>query len=372
MCLILTLTPNNPAIPFQVSHTLDYLCAMAVHFCNNSLELENLLQHISPDEVFTITDDNCNTYCLPELIAAKTLSIHNTFTFPSGEKNKCLATYENAIDFLAKKNLSRKGTIINIGGGVTTDLGGFVAASYKRGVRFIHIPTSLMAMVDASHGGKVGINNKELKNYIGSFSQPDCILIYPGFLKTLPEVELLSGYAEVLKHGIIADKSYWEYTKTLNPFDISATDWLSIIQQSIDIKMAIVEADPLEANERKKLNFGHTVGHAFESLLLKQNASISHGHAVAAGMIVESAIAHRINKLPLHEQNDITHHISKLYDKLPIYHTDIPQLITLMSYDKKNPQKGIEMALPNNIGQCDYNISLETDVIEACLIQYMS
>lgn len=345
---------------------------MALHFCINILDLEHLLQRVGSKELFIVSDDNCKSHCIDSLNHINLINSSPLFSFSPGEENKSLKTFENGIDFLSSNNASRKATLINIGGGITTDLGGFIAATYKRGIPFIHIPTSLMAMVDAAHGSKVGINHNTLKNYIGAFTSPEHIIIYPPFLLTLPTVEILSGFAEVLKHGIIADKPYWDYIKSLQPEALNQEDWHSIIKTSINIKTKIVNEDLLESNIRKTLNYGHTVGHALESHFLKQHKKIPHGHAVAAGMIVEATIAHSINTLSAEDLNDIVTHISALYDKLKFNQSEIQSIVRFMQYDKKNQSHNIEMALPSKIGSCDFNVVVEPSLIEKCLAHYIT
>jgi 3-dehydroquinate synthase len=294
------------------------------------------------------------------------------FVFDAGEQHKTIETYSKAIQYLASAGIHRNHTIAAIGGGVTTDMGGFVAATYKRGIPCIYIPTSLMAMVDASIGGKTGVNHQHLKNYIGAFVEPREILICPDFLNTLPDREKLSGFAEVLKHGLIGDTSYWNQCINLNPLELSSNAWLSIIQQSANYKLKIVEEDPKENGLRKILNFGHTIGHAVESHLLKSGQHITHGEAVACGMICESFIAHRINGLSDSELSEITNGIRKHYSALKIRPDDIKSIGDLTLYDKKNDTNGVQMALLQHIGNCSTAIRVHTDLITEAVDYYIS
>lgn len=344
---------------------------MAVHFINDSPLLLSTFNKLIAEDLFIITDHHCQQECLPILFPNNSPP-KNTFVFQAGEHHKTLQTVEQAIDFLTSHHATRQSTILCIGGGIVTDLGGFVANIYKRGIPFSFIPTSLMAMVDAAHGGKLGVNHRSLKNYIGNFATPQHILIYPRFLKTLPKEELLSGYAEMLKHGIIADKLYWNELKGIHPNTITTDQWNEFIKKSIDIKTKVFTSDPREKGLRKILNFGHTVGHAIETHLLSSHQSITHGHAIAIGMQVEVIIAQLMNNLPVDEVSDITKHLNLLYPNSFLTEESIPKIIDLMSYDKKNSKHGIEMALPSTLGKCDFNILVPSDVIEKSLTEYIN
>ncbi|MFT7591641.1 MAG: 3-dehydroquinate synthase [bacterium] len=341
---------------------------MALHFSTSITHLINLVHTVTVEEVFIVTDNHCRNHCVSKLIEKDLVPAANVFIFPQGEESKSNETYIEGINFLANHNASRNAMILNIGGGVTTDLGGFIATTYKRGIPFINIPTSLLGMVDAAHGGKVGINHGSLKNYIGAFSDPTHTIICPSFLQTLPNEHLISGYAEMLKHGIIADVTYWNALKKQSPLSVDAPFWLAHIKKSIDIKSEIVKSDPSEKGLRKILNFGHTVGHAIESHMLHTGTPILHGYAVAMGMIIESQVACQINGLDSAASQDITSHLIDLYGSLNVKRTDVDAIIKLMSFDKKNDNRSIMMALPNKIGTCTYNIPVEGDIIKSCLI----
>jgi len=344
---------------------------MPVHYIKSFTDVNALIQSWGIENYYVITDHNCETHCVSKLLGGQKLPTGRIFSFEPGEKNKTLHTFENGIELLSQNNLSRKDCILNIGGGITTDLGGFVAACYKRGIDFINIPTSLLAMVDAAHGGKVGVNHKHLKNYIGSFKPAKHTIICPEFLKTLPSDELESGFAEMLKHGLIADSDYWHDLISIDVQHTTASNWLNYIKTSIDIKSAIVSNDPLETGERKILNFGHTVGHAIESHLLHANTPVHHGNAVAAGMVIEAHIGIPVTDLNSQSADAIKNHILSTYGKIPIHRDDIDRLIELMLADKKNHNDNVRMSLLNDIGDCGYDIPVSEELMRNALLYYI-
>ena len=236
-------------------------------------------------QVAILVDENTKRDCLSKLPQIENALI---IEIKSGEEYKNISTCSFIWEQLTINNFDRNALLINLGGGVIGDMGGFCATTYKRGLEFIHIPTTLLAMVDASVGGKLGIDFKGFKNQIGLFNNPKAVLISSEFLETLAESELKSGFAEVVKHALISDNSLWLKLKN-TPF--TDLDWEDIIDTSVQIKNKIVLADPFEKGERKKLNFGHTFGHAIESYYLEKRTPISHGEAVFMGMILETKIS---------------------------------------------------------------------------------
>jgi 3-dehydroquinate synthase len=251
----------------------------------------------------------------------------------------------------------------NLGGGVVTDMGGFVASTYKRGIDFINIPTTLLSQVDASVGGKTGIDIDNVKNMVGTFTLPQAVFIETMFLKTLPERELLSGFAEIIKHGLIADSAYYEQLKGSNYKQPDA----GIIHRSVKIKNDVVTADPLEKGLRKILNFGHTIGHAVESYsLTKDKKPLTHGEAIAIGMICEAYLSVKNNTLKEEELSDICIYITSIYPQYTIQSKSFEQLRALMESDKKNEHGMIMFSLLSAIGTCEYNCRVsETDIIES-------
>jgi len=290
-----------------------------------------------------LVDENTKEFCLPLLFDLKKSVI---IEIESGEENKNLDTCNLIWKELTKNSFDRNSLLINLGGGVIGDMGGFCASTYKRGIDFIQIPTSLLAMVDASVGGKLGVDFNDLKNQVGLFSNPKSVIINPKFLETLAENELRSGFAEVVKHALIVDKNLWEHLKN-NPFQ--DLDWEEIIETSVQIKNKIVISDPKEKGERKKLNFGHTFGHAIESYYLQKGTPILHGEAIFMGIILES----ELSSLSVSEKNDIKNYILSNFG-LP-YTPPKSDLLNFLRNDKKNKEEKINFSLLNTIGDCTIN-----------------
>ena len=287
-----------------------------------------------------LVDENTKEFCLPLLSEIKKSVI---IEIKSGEENKNIDSCNLIWEALTKNCFDRNSLLINLGGGVIGDMGGFCASTYKRGIEFIQIPTSLLAMVDASVGGKLGIDFNGFKNQVGFFSNPKTVIINPKFLETLPEDELRSGFAEVVKHALIVDKNLWDHLKN-NP--IQDLDWEEIIESSVQIKNKIVMSDPKEKGERKKLNFGHTFGHAIESYYLQKGTPILHGEAIFMGIILES----ELSSLSVSEKNDIKNYILSNFS-LP-YTPSKSDLLNFLRNDKKNFEEKINFSLLDRIGNC--------------------
>jgi len=294
-------------------------------------------------KVAILVDENTKRDCLYKLPKIENPLI---IEIKSGEEYKNISTCNFIWEQLTINNFDRNSLLINLGGGVIGDMGGFCAATYKRGLEFIHIPTTLLAMVDASVGGKLGIDFKGLKNQIGLFNNPKVVLISHEFLETLTESELKSGFAEVVKHALISDNSLWIKLKN-TPF--TDLDWEDIIDTSVQIKNKIVLADPFEKGERKKLNFGHTFGHAIESYYLEKGTPISHGEAVCMGMILET----EISDLSETKKNEIKNYILSNF-ALP-YTPKKSNLHKFLTNDKKNQDGKINFTLLNGIGNCSFD-----------------
>lgn len=299
-----------------------------------------------------LVDNNTKRYCLPLFLEQYNLNNPLIIEISSGEEHKNLASCQHIWNALTTAAFDRKSLLINLGGGVIGDMGGFAASTYKRGIDFIQVPTTLLAMVDASVGGKLGIDFNGLKNQIGLFKNPQAVLIDIQFLNSLPHEQLLSGFAEVVKHALIADKNYW---KIILETPIEKHDWKSIIYQSINIKNKIVSEDPMELGARKQLNFGHTYGHAIESHYLSENKAVLHGEAIALGMLLES----RLSPITAAEQKEIEGFITSTF-KLPVL-SDKNVLIKWMLNDKKNSKGRINFSLLNQIGQCKINQEWNAD-----------
>jgi len=253
---------------------------------------------------------------------------------PVGEKLKSIRSCEKIWAWLMESGADRHSIVINIGGGIIGDMGGFAAATYKRGIAFIQMPTTLLSQVDASIGGKLAVNFKSIKNNIGVFRHPETIIIDTNFLKTLSDRELASGYAEVIKHALIADKNLWKKLLKIN--NLRAVDWNKLLIQAIGVKNKIVAIDPFEKKERKALNFGHTIGHALESIFMKTKKPLLHGEAVAIGMICESNLSYQKGTLSEKELSVITSYIHRFYKKRKINSKQIKKAQALVRHDKKN------------------------------------
>jgi 3-dehydroquinate synthase len=273
---------------------------------------------------------------------------------------------------LTELGADRKSLVINLGGGVVTDLGGFVASTFKRGVDFIHIPTTLLSMVDASVGGKNGVDLGNLKNQIGVINVPKMVLIDTQYLDTLSKSEMRSGLAEMLKHGLIYDKDYWEKFLDLKAIDFA--DFDELIYRSVAIKNEIVTEDPTEKNIRKALNFGHTLGHAIESYFLENEnkTTLLHGEAIAIGMILESYISLEKGLLTSNEYQVIKSTIKAIYDAVVFEENDIAPILELLIHDKKNEYGNIQFALIDGIGKIKINQSVENNLILKAFQDYKS
>jgi 3-dehydroquinate synthase len=285
---------------------------------------------------------------------------------PAGEENKALDICQHVWSALSEYEIGRNDLIINFGGGVITDMGGFIAATVKRGLSFINVPSTLLSQVDASVGGKTGVDLGPYKNQIGVFADADFVFIDARYLTTLPSIELESGYAEMLKHGLIADASYWEKLKSIDPTSNSEA-LLETIHHSVAIKRQIVLEDHLEKGERKNLNFGHTIGHAIEGYCLASDTIIPHGYAVAWGMLAESFISVKMNLLNQFDFEEINATIRNGYPRLEIAISAIDQIKPLLLNDKKNVNGEIAFTLLTAIGNAIYNQKVEDHLVSEAL-----
>lgn len=321
--------------------------------------------------LFILVDSQSNEYCLPQFLPYLATEIAiEIVEFDAGESSKNIETCVQIWNVLTELGADRKSLIINLGGGVVTDLGGFVASTFKRGIDFIHVPTTLLAMVDASVGGKNGIDLGSLKNQIGVINVPVMVLIDSSYLETLPQNEMRSGLAEMLKHGLIFDKNYWE--KFLDLKQLNTADLDDLIFRSIEIKNEIVMQDPTENGIRKALNFGHTLGHAIESYFLENNAkkTLLHGEAIAAGMILESYISWGKNWISESEFNQIKSTISGIFETIIFEDIDIDPILDLLIHDKKNEYGTIQFALIEGIGKIKINQTSEKELIKEAFKHY--
>lgn len=310
------------------------------------------------EQIFLLVDENTRRLCLPELQKTLTIPEQHILCLPAGETNKTLASVQHIWDFLIRQGATRQSLLLILGGGVLTDMGGFAASCFKRGIAYVNIPTTLLAAVDAAAGGKTGFDYQGLKNEIGLFSKAAATIVYPAFFETLPIEQLLSGYAEMLKHALIS--SPLELVQVL-AFDWNAAtlDWQrlsEILSRSIDIKNYIVEQDPEEHDLRKTLNFGHTVGHAIESYALQKGEPILHGYAVAYGIVAELYLSVTKFGFPQNYFRQVVSFVTEHYGKPVCPCKDYDRLISLMQHDKKNQSVGeINCTLLRNVGNYQLN-----------------
>ncbi|MBN2639933.1 MAG: 3-dehydroquinate synthase [Bacteroidales bacterium] len=322
--------------------------------------------------VFILVDEMTDKACLPLLQAVwpQTINAH-IVSINSGELNKNLETVGIIWDFLTEHHADRHSVLVNLGGGVITDIGGFAAAAYKRGMQFVHIPTTLLAQVDAAIGGKTGVDFNGLKNHIGFFKDPKAVIIDPVFLNTLDSRQWRSGFAEVMKYGLIMDRELWELIKMQNIEQIEREALEEMIVRSAKNKIEIVKEDSQESGRRKILNFGHTLGHALETYFLTADRPITHGEAVAAGMICESWISMKISGLEQDEFTEIQKVIDKVFPRLRFTENEIPRLLDLTRQDKKARGGKIRYSLIDKIGSSLYDIEISDQIAEESLRYYI-
>ncbi len=332
----------------------------------NEWSLGEILQKDYPNsKIVIITDENSYNFCLESLLNAfPILEEAEVLQLPAGEVYKNLPLVEQILQVISEHNLSRNDLMINLGGGVITDMGGFMASIYKRGIDFINIPTTLLSMVDASIGGKTGVDLGSLKNQIGVFAEPKALFIDPKFLETLEVVQLYSGYAEMIKHGLIADANHYEELKKVRPEEVPGR--LDLIKRSIEIKKEVVEQDFKEGGLRKTLNFGHTVGHAIEGMYLTKSP-IVHGLGVAWGMMIEAEIAVELGILPKEDSNSIKEHILSVYPPLKLDSEELEEVMHLIQFDKKNKEDKILCALIDSIGNCQWDVEVGAELVRECV-----
>lgn len=345
---------------------------MIAHLDDNFSQLNDFLKVLKPSKLLILVDTNTHEYCLPTLLGNLETEIpFEIIEIEPGEELKTIQTATHLWEILSGFETDRKALLINLGGGVITDLGGFVASTYKRGIKFINIPTSLLGMCDASIGGKNGIDHLFLKNIVGTFAEPEMVFIYPEFLKTLPFIELRSGFAEMLKHGLIADEKHWKDLISIEK--LSPESIAPFIETSMKIKEDVVAKDFREQHIRKTLNFGHTFGHAFESYFLSHGIPVLHGEAVAMGMIFETQLSFLEKLISLDASMEIFKGIKKFFPHRAIDLAGAEQLSNLMMNDKKNANGEIHFSLLSKIGEGNFDhVVSEKNLIAALnFIQYL-
>ena len=335
-------------------------------------ELRKIVQMYPLGKVFLLTDQIAGSFCLPLIQPIMDEFTIRFIAIPSGEVNKNIQSVGLVWDFLSKNGADRKSLLINIGGGMLTDLGGFAASTFKRGLDFVNIPTTLLAQVDASIGGKTGFNFNGLKNEIGVFMEPNSVIINTQFLKTIDHENFLSGYAEMLKHGLIKSREHWNELLIFDIENINYDSLQEIITHSVAIKEWHVLNDLTEQNIRKALNFGHTIGHAFESYAMKTGRPIFHGYAVVYGMIAELYLSLKQCGLGIAELDYISSWLISKYGKFKIQENEFEALYQLMTHDKKNEGKRINFTLIPEIGKVEINVDCPKELIFDALEYYCS
>jgi 3-dehydroquinate synthase len=325
-----------------------------VHTGEITTHLQAYLSAQAFSRIGVLVDENTHRHCLRSIAPVLPAS-YDLLEIPSGEINKNIETTSEIWEWMTSNKWDRQALLINLGGGVIGDMGGFAASTYKRGITFINIPTTLLAMVDASMGGKLGIDFDGYKNHIGLFRDPDRVFIDATFLKTLPGRQLKSGFAEVVKHALIASTAYWE---ELQHQHFPHYNWEQIITRSIQIKKEVVDADPLEKGLRKILNFGHTLGHAIETYFLETDRMLYHGEAIAVGMKLETKLSEKFAGLSPETSTKIQNQLHKWFGEVSIPKYAHNKIIELCRQDKKNDSGTYRFSLIEDAGRAVYDVEI--------------
>jgi len=343
-----------------------YIGSGIYHVLNNFLQLPRFKK----SRFFIITDENCEKYCLPDLLdKVSVFGEAKVIVIPPGEHNKNLNSCGNIWHTLTEAEADRHSVVVNLGGGVVTDLGGFAAATYMRGIRFINVPTSLVGQIDSAIGGKLGFDYENLKNQIGLYLNPQAVFIDPAFLETIPPEHHLSGFAEIIKYGLIHDASFYR-TIIEEPYH-PEKDLMSWIVRSVEIKVSIVKVDPFERKYRKVLNFGHSIGHALESAsLISGGTPLSHGLAVAAGMVCETYLSGKLSGLQEKSVQNISKYLISNFETLDNFAGLRDQAKSLLMHDKKNEDGKILMTLLSGIGHAVVNQGVSLDLVRESMDFY--
>ncbi|GJM60264.1 3-dehydroquinate synthase [Persicobacter diffluens] len=336
---------------------------------NIGQSLQHFLNETTYSQLAILVDENTAAHCLP---IVKSFLPENILTIQiqSGEENKHLGTCQQIWQAMTDAAFDRKALLINLGGGVIGDMGGFCAATYKRGIRFLNLPTTLLSQVDASVGGKLGIDFGPYKNHIGIFKEPETVIVYPEFIHSLPQEELRSGYAEIIKHCLIQDADYW---KVITQRQLQGQDWPAHIDHSVRVKYKVVTEDPTEKGLRKILNFGHTIGHAVESHFLNhENGRLLHGEAIAIGMIAESWLSITKGEIQESELKEIQDYLLSIYGKVDLSQENLEEIALHCLQDKKNDTGKIKASLLHQVGDCAFDIEITLAEVKAALQYYQS
>ena len=336
-------------------------------------KLNIYLADYNPSTIFILVDENTNQNCLPILLQEiETTKEIEIIEIEAGEVHKNIETCSGVWHALTELGADRKSLLINLGGGVITDLGGFVASTFKRGIDFINIPTTLLSMVDASVGGKTGVDLGVLKNQIGLFSDPQMVLIDSQYLETVSEREIRSGLAEIIKYGVTYDIELWNNINCFNEFTLN--NIATLIHRSIEIKNEVVAKDPKEKGLRKVLNFGHTLGHAIESYFLesKNKENLTHGEAIAIGMVTEAYISEKLVGFPSEKLKELKETILTIYGKVKIENSDFEGILELLIHDKKNVGGQVNFVLLTDFEYFKLDCKVEREVLIEALNYYNS
>lgn len=334
---------------------------------NTFTQMVSELESLNPSSTYVLTDTNTVELCWPLLKDKLHIASDHLITIPAGDDHKGVDSVVYIWQQLSERGATRKSTLINLGGGMVTDIGGFVASTFKRGINYINIPTTLLGAVDAAVGGKTGFNFNGLKNEIGVIRSSESVLINVEFFKTLSQDNLFSGFAEMIKHGLISKPSIWKHICDTDIQNINYDTFPTLLEESIQVKEKIVKIDPTEKNIRKALNFGHTIGHAFESLAIERGETKLHGYAVAWGMIGELYLSYKKCGFPKETLYQAISIIKESYGGLAISCKEYDHLYELMTHDKKNDDKNtILFTLLSNIGEVKINTAVDkTEVFDA-------
>lgn len=344
-----------------------------VHFQGNAYQnLDTYLKENFHSKVFILVDTNTKKFCLPLFLKKAAFSLDvEIIEVEAGEVYKNIDTCSHLWNKLSEQGADRKSLMVNLGGGVITDMGGFVASTFKRGMKFINIPTTLLSMVDASVGGKTGVDLGVLKNQIGLFSNPEMVLIDMDFLKTVTQREMRSGLAEIIKYGFTFDRSLWYTIKDFTSVDMK--DVVNLVYKSVAIKNEVVLQDLMENSIRKSLNFGHTIGHAIESYFLESpdKESLTHGEAIAIGMVIELYFSYKTFGFPMELTDDLKAFVKSYYGEVRIEEKDIAKITDLMKYDKKNVSGRINFVLVEKLENCKLDVQLSPELIQEGIHYYI-
>lgn len=351
---------------------IENLSKTEIYFEDEAKEsLQKLFSELSPSEThFLLVDSNTLEHCYPLLIFMGLDGVSNieVIEVNPGEASKSLQTVEIIIETMLELGGSRHSHLLNLGGGMVSDLGGFVASIFKRGISFHNIPTSLLAMIDASFGGKTAVNSVGSKNQIGSFYKPKSVFVIGDFLETLPKKEIRCGNGEMLKHALIKGGDFWADFK--QNFNADSYPEMNQIKASVQVKNDIVEMDFFELGERKKLNLGHTLGHAIEALHMKSKNPISHGEAVAFGLVLELFVAIEKAVIAKAKALEVIDFITKHFEIQKLQNSEINQILNLVKSDKKNSNNQLRFSLLSDMGQVQIDVAVSPDELQKALLAF--